>query len=213
MSPYSAWRAAGRLDPGAVRALEVRELDDGHRRILGSEGCEAVGGHVHAKRLESIFDREPSFQHGEKLGLGALLRLLPQERADLTRYLRQRVRDAASVLAVERLDLLVLDRRHRLVDGRQDRLHGHPGAAGFQVEQALVHELPEERLQHLVLVPVRFDLTAQAFELGLLQGERGHRQELGALYRLVADGRHHVVRPRRHGAGEQQRNSEPDEAG
>ena len=83
------------------------------------------------------------------------------------------------VLAIERRDRGVLDRRHRLVHRGQDRLHGHPGAAGFQVEQALVHELPEERLQHLGVVADRFHLTAHAFELGFFQGER-HRQELGA---------------------------------
>ena len=201
----------GGLDPRAEGAFEVRELDDGHRRVLRSEGREAVGGDVHAERFEPVVDREPLFQHREELALGALLRLLPEELADLARHGPQRVRDAALVLAIERRDRGVLDRRHRLVHRGQDRLHGHPGAAGFQVEQALVHELPEERLQHLGVAPVRFDLAAQAFEFGLLQGERRYREELGALHGVVADGRHHVVvRPQGQSAGEQQRQSEPE---
>ena len=202
----------GGQDRGAERALEVRELDDRHRRFGRSAGGKAVGVDRNPKRFEPVIDRKPPLQRVQKLGFGALLRLLLEKRPDLVRDLRQRIGNAFPILQVESLHLLRLHRGRRRAGRRQQPVGGRPGAAGLQVEQAPVHQVAEKGPQNLIMVPVGLRFAAQALQLGFLQRERRRRQQLVAVYRPVVYGRHHApVRPRVQGAGKQERRQQqPD---
>ena len=51
----------GRVDARAEGALEVGELDNGHRGVLGTLG-RAVGGDLGARRIESVGDLDAFLQ-------------------------------------------------------------------------------------------------------------------------------------------------------
>ena len=209
----------GRLDPGAVggtRSPRTRRWSPAHPGVRGSRSRRRP-----RPRETARVDIRPRTARSSTVRSSAsalLLGLLPAgTRGSDPLRLRSAYGMRLSVLAVERLDLAAFS-IGGTVSWTDARIASTviPVRPASRFEQALVHELPEERLQHLVLAPVRFDLTARGVRARSPPGRTTATVRSSARCTgLVADGRHHVVvRPRRHGRRRAAcATAEPDEAG
>src|SRR4051794_39713178 len=181
----------GRGQARAEGALEVRELDDGHRGVLRALG-RTGGGDVDPDRLELVVDLVLGLQGLEVLAAGLLLALLLEVGLDLGRDLVLRAGDLGLVLLVEGVHVRVGHRGG--LDLGEELVLGRLAGGGFRLQHTVLDGLIQAVLQELM--DVLLVLPVERLELLRVLGAD---VRLGD--RLAVDDGEHLVRARAGGGG------------
>ena len=171
-----------RRQPRAVGALEVRELDDRHRRIRRPTDREPVGRYLDAQRRQQVRHRVAALQLGIRRRAGVLDRLAFQVGAYLRPDLSQRLGDAA--LPMEGAHLGVGHRLGRFVNAGGQRLGRRSQARCLHRAQPRVHQVAQDRLQRFVPVALGVQLAPSQSRVVLFDRGCGSRVQVGEAQHL-----------------------------
>src|SRR5262245_5794943 len=143
----------------AKGAFVVRELDDGHRRLLGTARRSAGGRDVDLRRLQRHGGLVLALQLGDERLLTLAGLLLLQELDDARLHLVERLSlELRLVVVVDLLDIGVRRVRHLRGDLCRNQLLGSDVARlRLLLDQLLADELVESFAEHLVALVVDLD--------------------------------------------------------